>query len=130
MSARIHKSNLSFTTIQVSWGLFKNSFFSHLQGEGIFEGKPEFALFGHRALDLKHDFAVFFFPTTPLVDSREDRGGHVGWPWGWFPWTRGWDFMNEALRCEMVEFFRNVDSKFVGAVAGSKGNCFDFFWPS
>eukprot|EP00434_Breviolum_minutum_P000263 symbB.v1.2.000215.t1/scaffold21.1/size436794/34 len=26
-----------------------------------------------------------------------DRGGHVGWPWGWFPWTRGWDFMNEAI---------------------------------
>ena len=25
----------------------------------------------------------------------------MGWPWGWFPWTRGWDFLNEA-RCEMV----------------------------
>ena len=45
----------------------------------------------------------------------------MGWPWGWFPWTRGWDFMNEALSCEMVELFRNVDSKFVGAVVGSKG---------
>ena len=52
----------------------------------------------------------------------------MGWPWGCFPWTRGWDFMNEALRCEMVELFRNVDSKFVGAVAGElAGNCFDFF---
>ena len=71
MSARIHESNLSFTTIQVSWGLFQNSFFSHLQGEGIFEGKPEFALFGHRALDLKHDFAVFFFPNeNRWVDSH------------------------------------------------------------
>ena len=27
----------------------------------------------------------------------QERGGHVGWPWGLRPWNRGWDFMNEAM---------------------------------
>mmetsp|Transcript_86177 Transcript_86177/g.278456 ORF Transcript_86177/g.278456 Transcript_86177/m.278456 type:complete len:510 (+) Transcript_86177:1-1530(+) len=26
-----------------------------------------------------------------------DRGGHVGWPWGSRPWSRGFDFMNEGI---------------------------------
>mmetsp|Transcript_34073 Transcript_34073/g.63595 ORF Transcript_34073/g.63595 Transcript_34073/m.63595 type:complete len:478 (-) Transcript_34073:157-1590(-) len=26
-----------------------------------------------------------------------ERGGHVGWPWGIFPWQHGWDFMNQAI---------------------------------
>lgn len=24
------------------------------------------------------------------------KGGHVGWPWGWRPWRRGWDFMSHV----------------------------------
>jgi len=27
-----------------------------------------------------------------------ERGGHVGWPWGWRPWQRGFDFMSEGIR--------------------------------
>lgn len=26
-----------------------------------------------------------------------ESGGHVGFPWGWKPWERGFDFMNEAI---------------------------------
>jgi len=26
-----------------------------------------------------------------------DVGGHVGWPWGFKPWERGFDFMNESI---------------------------------
>jgi len=26
-----------------------------------------------------------------------ERGGHVGWPLGWRPWQRGFDFMNAAI---------------------------------
>merc|ERR1711920_139013 len=26
-----------------------------------------------------------------------ETGGHVGFPWGWKPWERGFDFMNEAI---------------------------------
>merc|ERR1719330_1905896 len=26
-----------------------------------------------------------------------DRGGHVGWPWGMTPWSRGFDFMHEGV---------------------------------
>ena len=75
-----------------------------------------------------------FFPTTPRpVDSHNTapvRIVEVMWVGLGAGSPRGWDFMNEALRCEMVEFFRNVDSKFVGVVAGEEGNCLRLFWPS
>jgi len=31
------------------------------------------------------------------IGPAQERGGHVGWPWGLRPWNRGWDFMNEAM---------------------------------
>jgi len=35
-----------------------------------------------------------------------ERGGHVGWPLGWMPWQRGFDFQNETIDV----FIRSVQS--------------------
>lgn len=114
-------------------GSFQKLIFLASPGRRNFRRKTRICSFWSPRLGPETWLCRFLFPTKTACwlefsTPREDRGGHVGWPWGCFPWTRGWDFMNEALRCEMVELFRNVDSKFVGAVAGElAGNCFDFF---
>jgi predicted alpha/beta-fold hydrolase len=39
-----------------------------------------------------------------LVLLLTQRGGHVGWPVGWLPWRRKWEFMSEAA-ISFVEAF-------------------------
>jgi len=38
------------------------------------------------------------------------KGGHIGWPTGWLPFRRNWEFMNEAA------------ASFVEAVAAARSN--------
>jgi predicted alpha/beta-fold hydrolase len=43
-------------------------------------------------------------PSPFLFTLLTSVGGHVGWPLGWFPWRRRWEFQNRVA----IEFLESV----------------------
>jgi len=89
-------------------GGYKDGAMGYYRDLGLgFEGKwknvkvPVLAIFARddpiTHCDSMHAFE-FAAGNDNLLFLVTDRGGHVGWPLGWTPWERGFDFMSEGIR--------------------------------